>query len=133
MCQLNVLLLLVVMLLCQCHTMLFGYFMPMSHGVNIWEDYSNCLPPPLPLTRFSPGLFVALQELIYQPSLALIRLLQNIMHFQNKKVFFTETPPQIYPLIFIPMFDTKTALTWNVFLKNWTEVFRGAFRTLSNI
>ena len=127
MCQLKVLLLLV-MLLCQCHTMLFGYFMLMSHGVNIWEGYSNCLPPPLPLTRFSPGLLVALQELIYQPSLALIRLLQNIKTF-----FFTEIPPQIYPLIFITMFDTKTALTWNVFLKNWTEVFRGAFRTLSNI
>ena len=38
-------------------------------------------PPLLSLTRFSPGLFVVLQEILYQPSFALIRLLQKIMHF----------------------------------------------------
>ena len=29
-------------------------------------------PSPLPLTRFSPGLFVVLQEIFYQPFFALI-------------------------------------------------------------
>ena len=38
-------------------------------------------PPPLSLTRFSQGLFVALQEIAYQTSFALIRFLQKIMHF----------------------------------------------------
>ena len=42
-------------------------------------------PPPLSLTRFSPGLFVVLQEMLYQPSFALIRLLQKII--QIKQIF----------------------------------------------
>ena len=33
-----------------------------------------------PLSKFSPGLFVVLQQIIYQPSFALIRLLQKITH-----------------------------------------------------
>ena len=45
-------------------------------------------PRPLPLTRFSPGLFVVLQEILYQPFFALIRLLQIIMHFKSKTIFF---------------------------------------------
>ena len=44
----------------------FGYFMPMSHGVNK-KAPTNVLPPPLPPTRFSPVLFVVLQERLYQP------------------------------------------------------------------
>ena len=47
----------------------------------------NCLLLTLPpLTRFSPGLFV-LQETLYQPFFALIRLLQKIMPFQSKTNF----------------------------------------------
>ena len=38
-------------------------------------------PLPFSLTRFSPGLLFVLQEIVYQPSFALIRLLQKIMHF----------------------------------------------------
>ena len=38
-------------------------------------------PLPFFLTKFSPGLLVVLQEIVYQPSFALIRLLQKIMHF----------------------------------------------------
>ena len=37
--------------------------------------------PPLSLARFSPDLFVVLQEILYQSSFALIRLLQKMMHF----------------------------------------------------
>ena len=33
--------------------------------------------PPLSFTRFSPGLLVILQEIVYQSSYALIRLLQK--------------------------------------------------------
>ena len=32
--------------------------------------------------------FVVLQEMLYQPFFALIRLLQKIMHFQSKTNFF---------------------------------------------
>ena len=38
-------------------------------------------PLPFSLTRFSPGLLFVLQEIVYQPSFTLIRLLQKIMHF----------------------------------------------------
>ena len=43
------------------------------------------LPPPHPtLISFSPGLFLELQKIFDQLSLALIRLFQKIMHFQSK-------------------------------------------------
>ena len=42
-------------------------------------------PPPLHLTRFPPDLFVALKEILFQPSFALINLLQKITHFQSKE------------------------------------------------
>ena len=45
-------------------------------------------PIHLSLTRFSPGLFVVLQEILYQPSFALIRLLKKILPFQSKTIFF---------------------------------------------
>ena len=57
----------------------FGYFIPMNHGFN----KKACHPPPLSLTRF-----VVLPELLYRPIFPLIRLLQKIMHFQSKTVFF---------------------------------------------
>ena len=46
-------------------------------------------PSPLPLTGFHHVLLVVLQEIIYQPSCALIRLLQKkkTMHFQCKTIF----------------------------------------------
>ena len=43
----------------------FGFFMPMSHGINK-EASPVVSPAPLPLTRFSPGSFVVLQEILYQ-------------------------------------------------------------------
>ena len=46
-------------------------------------------PPFILLTTFSPGFFVALQEIFYQPSFSLIRLLQRITHFQSKNLFFS--------------------------------------------
>ena len=46
----------------------------------------------LPLiTRFSPGLFVVLREILYQPGFALVRLLEKIIHFQSKTFFFLST------------------------------------------
>ena len=45
-------------------------------------------PPHPPLTRFSPGLFVVLEERLYQSFFALITLLQKIMPFQSKIDFF---------------------------------------------
>ena len=69
------------------HTVIcFGHFMPMSHGV------SKKVPPivsplSLPRTRFSLGVFVVLQAILYQPFFALIRLLQKMMYFQSEKFF----------------------------------------------
>ena len=39
------------------HVICLGYFISMNHGVNEKA-------PPLPLIRFSPGLFVVLQEIV---------------------------------------------------------------------
>ena len=64
----------------------FGYFMPISHGVNT-KAPPIASPPPLPLTKFSPGLFVVLQAILHQPFFALIRSLQKRMHFQSKTNF----------------------------------------------
>ena len=47
----------------------------------------NCLPLP-PLTRFSTGLFVILQEILYQSFFPLIKLLQKIIHLKSKTNFF---------------------------------------------
>ena len=63
-----------------------GYLMSMNHGVKKKAPLIVS-PPPLPLTRFSPSLLVVLQEILYQP-FALIRLLEKIMHFQCKTIFF---------------------------------------------
>ena len=60
--------------------------MSMNHGVKKKAPLIVS-PPPLPLTRFSPSLLVVLQEILYQP-FALIRLLEKIMHFQWKTIFF---------------------------------------------
>ena len=43
-----------------------------------------------PTTRFSPSLFVVLQEILYQPLFALIRLLHKIMHLQSKTNFLNQ-------------------------------------------
>ena len=56
------------------HNIIFlKFFMPMTHGVNKKTPLSafSYLPPP---TRFLPGLFVVLQEILYQLSFAMIRL-----------------------------------------------------------
>ena len=45
-------------------------------------------PTPVLLTRLSPGLSVVLQEMLYQNFFAQIKLLQKIMHFQSKTIFF---------------------------------------------
>ena len=42
----------------------FRHFMPMSYGDNK-QAFTIVSPPPHPLNRFSPGLFVVLQEILY--------------------------------------------------------------------
>ena len=49
----------------------FGHFMPMSHGANK-KAPTIVSPPLLSLNRFPPGLFVVLQEILYQPFFGLI-------------------------------------------------------------
>lgn len=51
----------------------FGYIKPMIHGVN--KDSSQVPPTTsLPSAGFSPGMFVVLQEKLYQPCFGVIRL-----------------------------------------------------------
>ena len=61
--------------------------MPMSHGINKKAPtiISHQPPPPPP-----PPLFVVLQEIFYESNLALLRLLQKIMHFQSKTNFLIQ-------------------------------------------
>ena len=63
----------------------FGYFMPMMWGKMSVRMLPQWPPPHPTLISFSPGLFLELQEILYQLSLALIWLFQKIMHFQSKK------------------------------------------------
>ena len=65
----------------------FGFFMPMSHGINK-EASPVVSPAPQPLTRFSPGFFVVLQEILYQ-HFTLVRLLQN-NSFSKEINFFSQ-------------------------------------------
>ena len=79
----------------------------------------NCLPLTLPpsVTRFSPGLFVVLQEILYQPFFLLIRLLQKIMHFQSKTNFFFQLiAGRFWFCYFVNMFFLGHFLT---FLPSW--------------
>ena len=67
------------------HCICFRYFMPMSHDVN--KKASSIVSPHPSLYQVFTRL-VVLQEILYQSSFALIRLLQKIMHFQSKTIFF---------------------------------------------
>ena len=58
----------------------FGFFMPMSHGVN--KKTPSSVSPHL------PGLFVVLQEILYQPSFAVIKLFAKDNAFSKKIRFF---------------------------------------------
>ena len=64
----------------------FRYFMPMSHGVNKKAPTIVSLHPS-PLLGFHQCLFVVLQAVLYQPSFALIRLLQKKCIFKIKQIF----------------------------------------------
>ena len=59
---------------------------------------------PLPPTRFSPGLFVGLQELLYQPCFTQINYLRKIMCLQRRTIFF-------YFSSFLVWFDFPVLLT----------------------
>ena len=70
------------------HNIIFvEFFMPMSHGVNkkTPSSASSHLHPP---ARFSPGLLVVLQEILYQPSFAVIRLFAKVNALPKKIRFF---------------------------------------------
>ena len=60
-----------------------------------------------PLTRFSPGLYVVLQDILYQLSFALIRVLRKIMDFQSKAIFFQLIAGRL--LIFLLCFYVSVA------------------------
>ena len=64
----------------------FAYFIPINHGVNK-KVPPVVFPHSSPYTKLLPGLFVVLQETLYQPLIALIRLMIKIMHFQRKQMF----------------------------------------------
>ena len=61
------------------NSIFFGFFMPMSHGANKKTRSSVSL--------HLPGLFVVLQEILYQPSFAVIRLFVKDNAFSKKKIF----------------------------------------------
>ena len=67
---------------------LFWFFMSMSHGVKkkrlLQVSPSSSIPP----TSVLPGLFVVLQEILYQPSFAVIRLFAKDISFSKKIRFF---------------------------------------------
>ena len=62
------------------NSIFFGFFMPMSHGANKKTRSSVSL--------HLPGLFVVLQELLYQSSFAVIRLFVKDNAFSKKIRFF---------------------------------------------
>ena len=65
----------------------FGYFIPMNHSVNKKTSLSASLIPLSP-TKFSPGLLVVIQEMLDQPSIAVIRLFAKDNAFSKKIIFF---------------------------------------------
>ena len=99
-----------------CHTMLLA-----SHILCLWAMVSIrrllqlflINPPPPP-----PPLFVVLQEIFYEPNLALLRLLQKIMHFQSKTNFLIQLiAGQFWFCCFVYMFFLgrffTALLSWN--------------------
>ena len=107
----------------------------MSHGVNKKTPPSPFPHLPSP-TRFSADLFVVLQEILYQPSFVLIRLLWKIMHFQSKTTFFFQI---IVCQVWFCCFDYKcftrrfftVLLSWNC--ESIISCFRGFLFGLSSI
>ena len=59
--------------------------MPMRHGIS--KKAPPASPHPSPFIKFSPGLFVVLQAILYQTSFTLIRLLRKICIFKVKHLF----------------------------------------------
>ena len=67
----------------------FGFFKPMSHGVNKKTSTLHVSCPHLhPPTRFLPGFFVVVQEILYQPYFTMIRLFMKDNKFSKKVRFF---------------------------------------------
>ena len=62
------------------HIIFFGFFMAVSHGVN--------KKTPSSVSTLLPGLFVVLQEILYQRSFAVIRLFAKDNAFSKKIKFF---------------------------------------------
>ena len=70
-------------------TIWFGNVLPMSHSV---KKDSSQTPPTTTLTRFSQGLFVVLQEILYRPCFALIKLFakDNVLNKDNTKIRYLQ-------------------------------------------
>ena len=65
----------------------FAFSMPMGHGVNK-KTPSSVSPTSIPSTRFSLGLFIVLEEILYQSLFAVIRLFPEDNAFLNEIRFF---------------------------------------------
>ena len=65
----------------------FGFSMPMGRGVNR-KTPSSVSPTSIPSTRFSLGLFIVLEEILYQSLFAVIRLFPEDNAFLNEIRFF---------------------------------------------
>ena len=67
----------------------FGFFKPMSHGINKKTSTLHVSCPHLHLpTRFLPGFFGVVQEILYQPYFTMIRLFMKDNKFSKKVRFF---------------------------------------------
>ena len=70
----------------------FGFFMLMSHDLNKKKTLPSASPSSLSPSRFSPGLFVVLKEMLNQPSIAEIRLFAKDNAFSENIRFFPLAP-----------------------------------------
>ena len=95
----------------------FAFSMPMGHGVNK-KTPSSVSPSSIPSTRFSLGLFIVLEEILYQSLFAVIRLFPEDNAFLNEIRFF---PLAHCWLVLILLFHLSVFFTGRFFtvLPSW--------------
>ena len=90
----------------------FAFSMPMGHGVNK-KTPSSVSPTSIPSTRFSLGLFIVLEEILYQSLFAVIRLFPEDNAFLNEIRFF---PLAHCWLVLILLFHLSVFFTGRFFI-----------------
>ena len=90
----------------------FGFSMPMGRGVNR-KTPSSVSPTSIPSTRFSLGLFIVLEEILYQSLFAVIRLFPEDNAFLNEIRFF---PLAHCWLVLILLFHLSVFFTGRFFI-----------------